>query len=101
MLGELTAWLVELVRSAFSALWSFVVDAAIGIVDLFIGAVTALASAIPVPDFLADGLAGVYAQLDPGIVYILGASGLPLALAIIGTGYAFRLGRKVATLFQW
>lgn len=101
MLAEFTAWLVGLIKAAFSALWSFVVDAAIALVELLVGAIVGLISAIPVPSFLAGGLQSVYGQLDPAIVYLLAASGIPAALAILGTGYAFRLARKVATLFQW
>lgn len=101
MLAEFTAWLLDLVKGVFAALWSFVVDAFIGLVDLLVTAVVALLALIPVPEFLSQGLQGVYGQLDPAILYLLAASGLPAGLAIIGTGYLFRLGRKVATLFQW
>lgn len=101
MLSEFTTWLLGLVREFFSALWSFVVDAFISLVELFIGAVVGLLSLIPVPEFMQQGLQALYGQLDPGIAYLLSSAGLPAALAIIGTGYVFRLGRKVATLFQW
>lgn len=101
MLAEFTAWLLGLVKAAFIALWQFVVDVFIGLVELIVMAVVGLLSLIPVPEFLSQGLQSVYGQLDPGILYLLGASGLPMALGIIGTGYAFRLVRKVVTLFQW
>lgn len=101
MLAEFTAWLFGLVKAAFAALWSFVVDAFIGLVELLVMAVVGLISLIPVPQFLADGLQSIYGQLDGAILYFLSATGLPLALGIIGTGYAFRLVRKVVTLFQW
>jgi hypothetical protein len=101
MLAEFTQWLIGLIKSAFTALWSFVVDAVIALVDLFVGAVVGLLAMIPVPEFLALGLQAVYGQLDGGILWVLTASGVPAALGILGTGYAFRLARKVATLFQW
>jgi hypothetical protein len=101
MLQEFTAWLLGLVKEAFKALWDFIADAVINLLDLFVGALVSLVSAIPVPGFMADGLQAVYGSLDPSIGYLLAATGLPAGLAIIGTGYAFRLARKVATLFQW
>lgn len=101
MLGQFTEWLFNLVKAALGALWSFVVDAAINLVDLFVGALVGLLSLIPVPAFMSAGLQSLFGQLDPGILYLVTAMGLPAALAIIGTGYLFRLGRKVATLFQW
>lgn len=101
MLSQFTEWLFGLVRSFFSALWTFVVDAFIAIVELVVNAIVALISLIPVPSFMSMGLQSFYGQLDPGILYLLSASGLPGALAVIGLGYTFRLARKVATLFQW
>jgi len=101
MLAEFTAWLVGLVVKVFTALWSLITDAFIGFVELIVTAFVGLLSAIPVPEFLSQGLQSTYGLLDPGIGYLLAASGLPAALGVIGAGYAFRLVRKVVTLFQW
>lgn len=101
MLAELTAWLLGLVKGFLGALWSFVVDAFIALVELVVNAIVGLLSLIPVPDFMQQSLQSLYGQLDPGIAYLVSAAGLPAALGILGTGYAFRLARKVATLFQW
>lgn len=101
MLSEFTQWLINLVKSFFDALWNFVVDAFVGIVELIVTALVALVSAIPVPSFMTMGLQSIYGQLDPAIIFFLSASGLPGALALLGLGYSFRLIRKFATLFQW
>lgn len=101
MLAEFTAWLVGLVKAFFAALWSFVVDAFIGLVDLVLSALIALFALIPVPAFLSDGLASVWGQLDSPVLYLVTAAGMPPALAILGAAYLFRLTRKVVTLFQW
>lgn len=101
MLNQFTSWLLDLVHQVFSSLWDFVVDAFINIVDLILGAVVALFALIPVPDSLRSGLGALWGQLDPGIVYIVSAIGLPQVLAMFGAAYAFRLARKVLTLFQW
>lgn len=101
MLSQFTAWLGQLAKDVLAALWQMLVDIVTFIIDVIAGAFVALLSQIPVPEFLQQGLQSVYGQLDPGIVYLLAASGLPAALGILGTGYAFRIARKVATLFQW
>jgi hypothetical protein len=101
MLAEFTAWLGQLVKDVLAALWQFLVDIFIFIIELIADALVALINLIPVPDFLSAGLQSVYSQLDPGVAYLLSATGLPAALGILATGYVFRLGRKVATLFQW
>lgn len=101
MLAEFTAWLLSLVKEFIGALWDFLTDLFVSLIDLLVSALVALVSAIPVPEFLSQGLQGVYGQLDPAISYLLAASGIPAALAIVGAGYTFRLLRKFATLFQW
>jgi len=101
MLKELTDWLLTLAREGFAALFNLVKDAFVWLVDAVVGAVVALVSLVPVPEFMSTGLAGLFGQLDSGILYFVTALGVPQALAIIGTAYVFRLARKVATLFQW
>lgn len=101
MLGEFTTWLLQVVGQFFTDLWSFFVDACINVFDLVTQAFIAVVAAIPSPAFLTAGFGGLYTQLDPGIVYLLTKSGLPAGLALIGAGFAFRMARKVATLFQW
>lgn len=102
MLTEFTAWLFGLVKQAFTAAWQFVQDAFIAFFGLVVDAFVAVVSAIPVPSFMqSGGLASVFGQLDPGIIYVVSACGFPAALGIIGAGYAFRLTRKFVTLFQW
>jgi hypothetical protein len=50
---------------------------------------------------MSGGLQDVVSQLPGGILYFLDRAGFPEALAIIGSGYLFRFGRKIVTLFQW
>ncbi|MFZ5507596.1 MAG: hypothetical protein ACOY7P_19105 [Pseudomonadota bacterium] len=101
MLDKLTDWLFDLFAEAFESLWDFLHDVAISIVDLVLAAVVGIASLIPVPTFMAQGLGSLFAALDGSILYMLTALGIPTALGMIGAAYLFRLGRKVATLFQW
>lgn len=82
-------------------MWSLLVHMFIGLVDMVVSAVVGLLSMIPVPDFMKFGMQTLFYSLDPGIAYLLVASGIPTALALIGSAYGFRLIRKVVTLFQW
>jgi len=101
MLKELTDWLFLLVRDALLALLDLLTDAFVTVVDLVCEAVVTVLALVPVPEFMSSGLAALFGQLDGGILYFVSVLGLPQALAIIGTAYVFRLGRKVITLFQW
>lgn len=100
MLAEFTAWLLNLVKEWWSTFWTFVTDAAISLLGLLGSAVISLLGAIPVP-FSGSSLATLWGALDPGVMWVLVAIGVPQALGIFGAAHAFRLVRKVVTLFQW
>lgn len=101
MLKEFTEWLLGLVGKIFSALWDLVGDAFIALVDGVVSAFVALVAAIPVPQWMQDGLSSVWGGMDSSVLFFASQAGVPQALAIIGAGYGFRFARKVATLFQW
>lgn len=101
MLHEFTSWLLDVIGQWWADLWTFVGDAFVYLVGMLASALASLVALIPVPSFLSSGLQSLYSQLDPGVAWVLAQVGLPAALAVIGTGYLFRLARKAATLFQW
>lgn len=101
MLNDFTTWLVNLIRDIFAALVDFVGDMVVMVVQAICNALLVLLDLIPVPGFLDAGLDSLFGSLGGGILWVVTQAGLPQGLAVIGAGYAFRLGRKVATLFQW
>lgn len=101
MLDKFTNWLLELVEKIFSTLWDFVIDAAVAVFEGIVAGFVALISTIPVPQWMQGGLASIWSGMDSGILFFLSQMGVPQALTIVGGGYLFRLGRKIATLFQW
>lgn len=101
MLAQFTQWLFNLLKAAFLAAWQFITDAFVWLVDQVVGAFVVLVSLVPVPGFIATGLQPLFSALDGSIAWLVMQVGIPQALGIIGAGYAFRLARKFATLFQW
>lgn len=87
------------------ALWGdfveFLSDLPLMILDGFLSALATIITAIPVPDFVDEGLGSLLADLPQSILYFLDKSGFPEAIALVGAGVAFRLLRKAVTLFQW
>jgi len=53
------------------------------------------------PDFLQYSLQDLFNYIPSDVVYFLNMSGISQAFLFISMGVAFRLVRKVATLFQW
>jgi hypothetical protein len=101
MLTDFTNWLAATLATLFTVAWQFIQDGFIAVFRLVVMAFVTLVSAVPVPSFMSQGLGSTWSGMDGGILYIVTACGVPAALAIIGSGYAFRLARKFLTLFQW
>ena len=95
-------WLLGLIKALFKAVWDFLVDIAIGLLELILQAVVGLIGIIPVPSFMqGGGLQGLFTNLPPDVMYFVGHFKLGECLAILGAAVLFRLTRKALTLFQW
>lgn len=89
----------------FKTLWTdtveFFTDLPLIVLDGVLSAFASLIASIPTPAFLANGLDTLLDPLPSSILYFLAQSGFSEAIALVGAGVAFRLSRKVFTLFQW
>lgn len=101
MLRDITQWFADLFIKVFTALFDLLGDVAVSIAAALFHAIGVVIAAIPVPDFMSGGLSTFWLAMPSGMVYLLTAVGAPQALAIVGSGFVFRLARKAATLFQW
>lgn len=102
-LSAITDWLVKLVKSIFLAVVEFVGDMVVKVLDLVLGAISALIAAIPVPAFLSSGLnvGGLLSGLPPYALYVIGNLRIAEAFGILAAGVSFYLVRKLVTLGQW
>lgn len=102
-LSSLSAWFVDLVKSIFSALLTFVHDAVLWAFDGFLTALAALIAAIPAPSFLSGGLnvGSMLSGMPAFTLFVLNQLNIAACLAVISAGITFRLIRKFTTLFQW
>ena len=59
-------------------------------------------SVLPNPTFLAGvSLQTLFGQLGNDALFFVGQFRVGDALALVGAAFAFRMARKVVTLFQW
>ena len=101
-LSALASWLLKVFIAVFVAIWSLFEDVAIDILDLFLNALTAVLGALPVPGFLTGvSLQSLFGQLGGDVLFFFGVFNIGPGIALLGAGFAFRLARKVVTLFQW
>lgn len=97
-----TDWILSLVRQLWTDVIAFLTDLWIGIVQTILVSVADLIAGIPVPGFMETySLGGILSALPSDVLYFVGFLNLPEAFGLIGMGLAFRMVRKVITLFQW
>ena len=100
-LQNFVSWIYSTILGVLAWLFGLISDVLLILFDAVLQGVAALIVAIPVPDFLAHGLSGLFGGLPGSVLFFLGVFQVPAGLAMIGAAVGFRLLRKVATLFQW
>lgn len=99
---EFSKWFLELIKSIVTALWDFIQDIFISVVDLFLTALLVVLNALPLPSFLrAGGLQSLLTAIPADVWFFASHFRLGECMAMFGAAITFRLARKAATLFQW
>lgn len=98
---ELANWLLQLVKDILTAAWVFVQDVFIELFDLFLKAVLALITALPAPSFMTTGLQSTLSAISSDVWFFASHLNISVCFAALAAAVAFRLARKVVTLFQW
>ena len=94
---EIIGWLHQI----WDSVVEFFTELPLLILDSALNAIASLIESIPVPDFLSSGLQSLLSAIDPSVLFFLSQSGFAAALAILGSGFSFRMLRKLFTLGQW
>lgn len=81
--------------------YNFITELPAVVLESFLNAIFSLFSTLSLPDFLINGLSGLFDALDSSVLYFLNEMGFFQGLAIFGTGVTYRLIRKLLTLGQW
>lgn len=97
MIESFVLWIVHLCQAIFQ----WFEDMLLNTLEKLLTAIRFVISSIPVPDFLQYSLQDLFNYIPSDVVYFLNQSGISQALMFISLGVAFRMVRKVATLFQW
>lgn len=102
-LSALSAWLLELFQALLRALYQLFHDILLWPFQAILDVVASVINLLPVPSFMVSGSG--FGQLLGGLpsfaLFVVGQMNFSAAFLIIGSGVAFRLARKLATLGQW
>ena len=101
-LSAITEWLKTLFINIFNSLIDFLNDLWLDIAESVLNALAGTISSIPTPGFLESiSLGSLISLLPSDVLYFVGFLELSRAFGLISAGVAFRLARKLVTLFQW
>lgn len=112
-LTSFTTWLAEQFNSRWRAFQDWVLewwdtfqewtlDMGVLALETCLDLAAMVVERVPVPDFIeSNSIAGFLGQAGPEIAWIVGTFQIDVGLGMIGAAYAFRMLRKVLTLFQW
>jgi len=101
-LKKISDFFIDLAKEALLAIFHLIKDLAFWILEGILNAIATLLELLPVPDFLTGtDLGQILSPLPSFALYLIGHIHLDQALAVIGTGVAFNLLRKLFTLGQW
>ena len=101
-LDKLTGWFGNAIHAVVQALFGMLHDLVLWVFKALLGLFATMVSAIKPPDFISQYSMGtLLGNAGPIVGFFISQLRVGEALLLIGAGYAFRLLRKVLTLFQW
>ena len=100
-MSDLAKWLLQLLKDLLATVIDIAKDVFIAIVKMALDVLAAVLSAIPVPEFAKTGLSQIIGSIDPAVWYYASHLRLGQCFAVLGAAFAFRMARKLLTLFQW
>ncbi|MGY1488699.1 hypothetical protein ACW4YW_04725 [Methylobacillus pratensis] len=101
-LQKISKFFKDLFGEAFTALFDLLKDILLWLFDNVLTGVGDLLELIPDPCCVPVNWVGdLIGRLPPFAIYVVSQIDFKSALAIIACGVAFRLARKLFTLFQW
>ena len=98
---DFATWLLDLIKALFKAGLDFLKDVFIAIVKMVLGLIGDVIAAIPTPEFTTNSLGSMFSKLDPMVLYFVSHLNLTACFGVLAAAFAFRMARKVVTLFQW
>ncbi|WP_199030583.1 DUF2523 family protein [Ralstonia sp. ASV6] len=95
-------WLDDIFVAIFVAIWQITEDLFIDALDLLLQGFSYVLSYLPTPTFLTGvSLQTLFGSLGGDVLYFFGVFNIGQGISLLGAAFAFRMARKVVTLFQW
>ncbi len=101
-LTDVTDWLRDQLATLWTALVALMQDMIVFMVEGFLSLISAIVNAIPVPDFLSETtICGLLSQAGPTAAWVMENFHIAEGMTLVTSALAFRMLRKLLTLFQW
>lgn len=101
-LTDLKNWLIGIIKEVWTAISGFYHDISVKLLSSALEAIGKLVNSIEVPSWMHDySLSHLFGLLDPALGYFVDRVGIATGVSLLGLGYVFRIGRKLATALQW
>lgn len=101
-LTGITQWLLEMIVNFWTSFIAFVNDIWVIIAETVLSAISTTIHSIPSPAFLDSySMGNLLNNFPSDVLYFLSFLQLPAGFSLIAAGVAFRMTRKLITLFQW
>jgi hypothetical protein len=100
-LSNLSAWIVQLVKSLLTAIVTLFHDGALWVFDGLLSAVVAALSAVGTVCCIDVSFSSLLNMFPPFTLYLFSMMNLELCFQVLACGVGFRLLRKAVTLGQW
>lgn len=101
-LTDITNWFRDAIKDVWQAIVDFFNDLILFGLDGILSLAAVAINAIPAPSFLQSySIGSIVGAAGPTVGWIVVNFRIAESLSIIAAAYAFRLTRKLFTLFQW
>jgi hypothetical protein len=101
-LTDLTNWIVVIIKSLMPFIFAFFTDLLELVVSAGVDSAIFIIYIVPTPDFLSGvSICGILSNGGSTVGWAISTMQVPAGMALISAAFAFRMARKVFTVFQW
>ncbi len=101
-LGDLTGWLLGLVKKLWAAIEAFFTDLIVLALEKMLELVALAFESLPVPDFMTQHTIGsLLGNAGPTVGWLVDTFKISECMSLLAAGAVFKITRKIVTFGKW